>query len=99
MASALDKEGRQSCWQARDLYFSCMDKNSYSNQPSPACEKLRELFEAACPAVWVSVLLFSLYPFLIYCLYQVDYFVKKRHLAIDKAQRLAKLEAQFGKAR
>lgn len=55
-----DKDKRQKCWNARDGYWQCLDKNApaYSttsgeDQPN-ACAKLRKLFEQECPAQWVK---------------------------------------------
>lgn len=54
------KEKRQSCWDARDGYWLCLDKNapefsttSGEEQP-PACAQLRKLFVDSCPAQWTK---------------------------------------------
>lgn len=55
-----DKSKRQKCWDARDEYWKCLDKNSpdysaTSGQEGPSeCLKLRKLFETGCPAQWVK---------------------------------------------
>uniref|UniRef100_A0A0K8TPN8 Putative cytochrome c oxidase assembly factor 6 n=1 Tax=Tabanus bromius TaxID=304241 RepID=A0A0K8TPN8_TABBR len=54
------KEERTKCWDARDQYWACLEKNdpthsSTSGEDVPAaCVKLRKLFTASCPAQWVK---------------------------------------------
>ncbi|XP_055387976.1 cytochrome c oxidase assembly factor 6 homolog [Condylostylus longicornis] len=54
------KEERQKCWDNRDAYWACLDKNapdhsSTSGEKIPdACAKLRKLFENSCPKQWVK---------------------------------------------
>lgn len=54
------KEQRRVCWDARDKYWQCLDKNapdhqstSGANEPS-ACVQLRKLFQSSCPGQWVK---------------------------------------------
>ncbi|XP_053565157.1 cytochrome c oxidase assembly factor 6 homolog [Bombina bombina] len=42
---------RKACWDARDLYWQCMDSN---NEDISKCEKLRHCFESNCPQQWVK---------------------------------------------
>lgn len=55
-----DKAKRQECWNARDTYWQCLDKNApnysaTSGEEGPSmCAKLRKLFETACPGQWVK---------------------------------------------
>ena len=49
--SYISKAERQKCWDSRDHYWACLDKNSDKRE---LCVKLRELYENSCPAQWVS---------------------------------------------
>ena len=46
-----DKENRQKCWDNRDRYWECLDKNGDQNEK---CVQFRTLYEASCPGQWVS---------------------------------------------
>lgn len=41
---------REKCWEARDLYFVCLDQ--YEDDESK-CAKPKETFEETCPTAWV----------------------------------------------
>jgi len=45
----LKKENRQICWDSRDLFFACMQKNKDSPEK---CGTQEEAFKASCPPVW-----------------------------------------------
>lgn len=55
-----DKDERKKCWDSRDRYWECLEKNSPKhNNTSGAeepkeCVKLRKLYEAGCPGQWVK---------------------------------------------
>jgi hypothetical protein len=44
---------RDKCWQARDVYFVCLDQ--YDDDENK-CAKSKEQFEASCSATWVCFL-------------------------------------------
>ncbi len=46
-----DKEKRQKCWDSRDRYWECLDKNG---DLSEKCMEVRKLYEVECPSQWVS---------------------------------------------
>lgn len=53
-----NKEQRKHCWDARDQYWQCLDKNapeyqstSGSEEPK-ACLQFRKLFMKECPGQW-----------------------------------------------
>lgn len=53
-----NKEKRQHCWDARDQYWQCLDKNapdyqttSGSEEPK-VCLQFRKLFEKECSGQW-----------------------------------------------
>lgn len=48
------KEGRQQCWDARDVYWKCLDVN-VENQNK--CKLEREKFEKDCSKAWVSLII------------------------------------------
>ena len=52
--SAPLKESRQKCWDARDLYFKCLDEN---NDDKTKCQKNRGEFENSCSKTWVNLCL------------------------------------------
>jgi cytochrome c oxidase assembly factor 6 len=53
---------REQCWESRDLYFACLDKNNIENPLDPAKAKLSDKFCGAedkqfqkdCVASWVK---------------------------------------------
>lgn len=55
-----NKDEREKCWQARDIYWQCLESNapqhnSTSGEDVPsACKKLRKAFESGCPKQWVK---------------------------------------------
>ena len=55
-----NKVKRQQCWDARDKYWQCLDKNApeystTSGEETPsACSQLRKLFEDSCPGQWTK---------------------------------------------
>lgn len=55
-----DKQKRKQCWDARDEYWKCLDKNAPEHsttggEPEPTvCEKFRKLFAQECPGQWVT---------------------------------------------
>ncbi|KAJ9594156.1 hypothetical protein L9F63_014412, partial [Diploptera punctata] len=49
--SFISKAERQKCWDSRDRYWECLDKNSEKRE---LCLKLREMYEESCPAQWVK---------------------------------------------
>lgn len=59
MPDFLDKEGRTTCWQHRDNYWSCLDKfapdfnrNNETEKEPTECKELRKLFVNGCPSQW-----------------------------------------------
>lgn len=54
------KEQRSVCWDARDKYWQCLDKNAPEHQSTSgvaepaACIQLRKLFLSSCPGQWVK---------------------------------------------
>lgn len=60
-----NKEERQKCWDSRDRYWECLDKNGDQNEK---CLQIRTLYEASCPSQWVSV--HDIYYFICSCIIQ-----------------------------
>ena len=58
-----DKEKRQKCWDSRDRYWECLDKNGDLNEK---CIDIRKLYEAECPSQWVSQRFELYFTFLVY---------------------------------
>ena len=61
---SLSKEGRKSCWAARDVFYACLDAQGAGAVAAAAaaggkaviptkCASLRTEFETQCPASWV----------------------------------------------
>lgn len=75
---------RKKCWESRDIYFGCLDKNNIIDVVKPegaaaakkACSAENKLIERDCAAQWV------------------DHFKKYRVANYQKEQRLAALRAQ-----
>ena len=47
-----NKSDRQRCWDAKDKYWECLEKNSENKE---ACTAIRKIYESNCSAQWVSV--------------------------------------------
>ncbi|CAK7564293.1 MAG: hypothetical protein SEPTF4163_002182 [Sporothrix epigloea] len=83
-AAVPSRAERLRCWESRDLYFGCLDRNNIIDaveQPGSAaalkaCPKESEQFERDCAAQWV------------------DHFKKYRVANHQRQQRLAALRAQ-----
>ena len=45
------KEGREHCWQSRDLFWKCLDQNV---EDQKKCKVQREQFEKDCSKAWVT---------------------------------------------
>ena len=56
----LDRNERQACWDGRDAYFSCLDRNGIidavknDGEARRKCGKESEVYERDCAASWVS---------------------------------------------
>lgn len=59
---APDRSQRAKCWEARDVYFSCLDRNGIVNSISEKDKAAKECpaegkgFEANCASSWVSAI-------------------------------------------
>lgn len=57
---APDRTARARCWEGRDSFFACLDRNKiidsvkYSEKASTVCGKELEQFEKACASSWVG---------------------------------------------
>lgn len=47
------KEERAKCWNARDKYWDCLEKNG-SDDKGNVCVEFRKVFEHSCSAQWVK---------------------------------------------
>ncbi|GJD00122.1 hypothetical protein ColKHC_08947 [Colletotrichum higginsianum] len=81
-ARAPDRSERRKCWDARDAYFGCLDRNTIvdalkdDTKARKACPTENADFERDCAAAWVK------------------YFKQWRVADIQKKQRIAQLEAE-----
>ncbi|KAL0936975.1 Cytochrome c oxidase subunit 6B-like protein new16 [Colletotrichum truncatum] len=81
-ARAPDRSERRKCWEARDAYFGCLDRNAITDalkddgKARKACPKENADFERDCAAAWVK------------------YFKQWRVADIQKKERIAQLEAE-----
>lgn len=46
-----NKEQRHKCWDSRDRYWECLDRNG---DDTGRCSKEKTLYESACPSQWVK---------------------------------------------
>jgi len=59
---APDRSARAKCWEARDIYFQCLDKNNivdsltHKDAAEKSCGAESKGFEANCASSWVSLL-------------------------------------------
>ncbi|KAK1499523.1 hypothetical protein CCUS01_00248 [Colletotrichum cuscutae] len=81
-AVAPDRSERRKCWEARDAYFGCLDRNVIVDalkddaKARKACPVENQVFERDCAAAWVK------------------YFKQWRVADLQKKQRIAQLEAE-----
>lgn len=56
---APDRSARQHCWDGRDAFFRCLDRNGIidsvkqADKAAAACPKELQQFEKACASSWV----------------------------------------------
>ncbi|XP_077522756.1 cytochrome c oxidase assembly factor 6 homolog isoform X2 [Amblyomma americanum] len=46
-----NKEQRQKCWDSRDRYWECLDRNA---DDASRCTETRSFYESRCPSQWVK---------------------------------------------
>ncbi|KAI9708463.1 MAG: hypothetical protein M1820_003924 [Bogoriella megaspora] len=79
---APDRDQRAQCWEARDAYFRCLDRNNIvdsikdKDQAAQACGSEGIAFEKNCASSWVT------------------YFKKRRVVDVKKEATLKQLEAE-----
>ncbi|KAK5173009.1 uncharacterized protein LTR77_003131 [Saxophila tyrrhenica] len=79
---APDRSARQQCWEGRDAFFQCLDRNNIvdsvkeSDKAQKACAPELKAFEGACAESWVT------------------YFKKRRVFEHQKEQTMKKLAAE-----
>lgn len=58
---APDRSSREKCWEGRDLFFSCLDKNNIidsikeDKEARRQCGKELAQFEGSCAKAWVQI--------------------------------------------
>ncbi|CAI7622775.1 Cytochrome c oxidase assembly factor 6 [Penicillium manginii] len=79
---APDRTSRKRCWEGRDLFFACLDRNDIldgikdDKEARRKCAKEVEEFEAACSATWVK------------------YFKEKRVMEYNRDQTIARIKKE-----
>lgn len=79
---APNRTQRAQCWEGRDAYFECLDRNNIVDSIKEAktaekqCSKEGVMFEKNCASSWVQ------------------YFKKRRVMEVQKAQTLDRLKAE-----
>ncbi|TGO46794.1 hypothetical protein BCON_0307g00050 [Botryotinia convoluta] len=79
---APDRSQRSQCWEARDAYFKCLDKNKIidnlteNTKAEKSCGSEARVFEQNCATSWVQ------------------YFKKRRVMEYQREQTLQKLKAE-----
>jgi cytochrome c oxidase assembly factor 6 len=55
---APDRSQRKACWDARDAYYACLDKNSVlkPGEEQNVCTKEKKSYTASCAKSWVGQL-------------------------------------------
>ncbi|OCK99506.1 uncharacterized protein K441DRAFT_627875 [Cenococcum geophilum 1.58] len=81
---APSRSDRALCWEARDAFFECLDRNDILDSikdrdaAEKACGKLDQEFQRNCAGSWVQ------------------YFKKRRVVEYNKEQTLKRIEAEGG---
>ncbi|GJJ07110.1 hypothetical protein Clacol_001310 [Clathrus columnatus] len=80
---APDRAKRKVCWDARDTYFACLDKNSVlkPGEEQNLCSKEEKRYEENCAKSWI------------------EYFNKRRVLQEEQKDQLKMMENQANDAR
>ncbi|BGO99376.1 cytochrome c oxidase, subunit VIb [Rhodotorula toruloides] len=54
--AAPDRSQRSQCWESRDAYFACLDKNGVQvpGQEGEACKKENNEYKGKCAGSWVD---------------------------------------------
>ena len=54
--SAPNKQAREVCWLARDIFQQCLDRHRMEGEKGvpTRCKQLRNEYELACPRQWVG---------------------------------------------
>ncbi|KAJ5103708.1 Cytochrome c oxidase assembly factor 6 [Penicillium argentinense] len=79
---APDRGSRKRCWDGRDLFFACLDRNDIldaikdDKEARRKCAKEVEEFEAACSSTWVK------------------YFKEKRVMEYNRDQTIARIKKE-----
>ncbi|RQM08248.1 hypothetical protein DH86_00001448, partial [Scytalidium sp. 3C] len=79
---APDRSQRAKCWEARDIYFQCLDKNDIvdslkeKDKAAKACSSEGKAFEANCASSWVT------------------YFKQRRVMEYQRNKTIEKLKAE-----
>lgn len=79
---APDRSSREVCYQGRDLFFSCLDRNDildaikHDSEARKKCGKEIAEFETACSKAWVK------------------YFKEKRVMEYNRDQTIAKIQRE-----
>ncbi|GAB7352201.1 hypothetical protein MBLNU459_g2677t2 [Dothideomycetes sp. NU459] len=83
---APDRTQRAHCWEGRDAYFACLDRNNIidsvrdSDKAAKACGPETQAFERNCASSWVQ------------------YFKKRRVMEHQRDQTLKRLESEGAKS-
>jgi len=65
--AAPDRSQRQACWDARDAYYACLDKNFIlkpGEEEKNICSREKKAYEGSCAKSWVSISTFIISPYL-----------------------------------
>ncbi|KAK4971245.1 hypothetical protein LTR66_011448 [Elasticomyces elasticus] len=83
---APDRNARAHCWEARDAFFQCLDRNSIidsikeKDKAAETCGKEGQVFEKNCASSWV------------------EYFKKRRVMEYQRDLTLKRLDAEGAKS-
>ncbi|GEM07585.1 cytochromec oxidase, subunit VIb [Rhodotorula toruloides] len=93
--SAPDRSQRSQCWESRDAYFACLDKNGVQvpGQEGEGCKTENDMYKGKCAGSWSRMLgmcpsradladLVVSFPSSSSFMRQVDYFNKRRVLQL-----------------
>ncbi|KIJ50928.1 hypothetical protein M422DRAFT_159008 [Sphaerobolus stellatus SS14] len=81
--AAPDRSQRKACWDARDAYYACLDKNFVlkpGTEEKNVCSKEKKQYEGSCAKSWI------------------EYFNTRRVLQEEQKDQLALAQAQADEA-
>jgi cytochrome c oxidase assembly factor 6 len=102
---APDRNAREICWESRDIFFECLDKNNIldaikeDDKARRVCPKEVADYERDCARSWVGIHDFSVLrvEYADGKVFQIKYFKQKRVMEYDRDRTLQRIQQDDAK--